>query len=168
MMRRIPGLAAAVIGLFASAAQAGEVWITMDESHAYALKKPVGSIVVANPAIADVQVLSATELLMFGNMPGFTNVTFFDREGRRLDEVRVRVGVSTRGQLTLQSGGTRYTFSCANRCEQTPTYGDGDLKDMTALIEQAETKAAAASRPRGAGVETVSVREDAASGEPQS
>lgn len=126
------------------AAQAGEVWLTMDTSKSYTLDKPVSKIIITNPAIADVQVLSATELMMFGRMSGQTNIVFIGQDGKRLDDIRVRVGNDRAGLVTLQNGGTRYTFSCTDRCEQTPTYGDGPLLGMQGLIQQAQIRASGA------------------------
>ncbi|MBB4657743.1 pilus assembly protein N-terminal domain-containing protein [Parvularcula dongshanensis] len=152
-------LGAAVLASAPSVADAGEVWLSLDTNRTFTLPVPVGKIVIANPAVADVQVLSSTELLMFGKMPGDTAISFYDRAGKRLDDVTVRVGNSRKGRLTLQNGPQRYTFSCTDRCEQTPVYGDGALLPAQALMGMAQARAAAASQPSQFGAQAVAVAE---------
>jgi len=63
--------------LMVSNAQAGQLWLTMDQVRPYELKLPAGQIVVGNPSIADIQVQDKTRLLLFGKSPGLTNIFIF-------------------------------------------------------------------------------------------
>jgi Flp pilus assembly secretin CpaC len=117
------GAAIAWVGL--ATAQAGEIWLTMDQARIFAADKAVGSVVVGNPAIADVTVRSNRELVLFGKMPGLTNITLFDQAGRELSNLHVRVQNPRTNMVTLQNGPVRYTYSCTTVCEQTYTVGDG-------------------------------------------
>ncbi|MEM6648835.1 MAG: pilus assembly protein N-terminal domain-containing protein [Pseudomonadota bacterium] len=131
---------------------AGEVHLTIDQAHTFSLKKPVGSMVVGNPSIADVTVRSNTELLMFGKMPGLTNIYFFDREGGLIDNVKVVVQNPRSNTVTLQSGSQRYTFVCTDVCEQSFTIGDGANNTRlqpTPIAQQATQKFQLATQAAG-------------------
>ena len=104
-------------GLIATSAQAGEVWLTIDNVRAYNLPEPISAIVVGNPGIADVKVVSNTNILLFGKKPGLTNIYFFDLEGKKLDNVSVRVRSNTGNMLTLQRGVEYVTYSCTTNCD---------------------------------------------------
>ena len=131
---------AAVCAALPAAAAAGEVWVTMDTIGRYQMPDGVGQVVLTNPSVADVQVASATELLVFGRLPGFTDVIFQDADGRRLSQVRIRVGNEQAGLVTLYNGNTRYSFSCTTTCEQAMVVGDGALGDANRLAAQAQNK----------------------------
>lgn len=156
MFRALIPTAAALVAIISSA-QAGELWVNIDKVTRYQLPDEVGRVIVTNPAVADIEVASATELMFFGRMPGLTEVIFQDADGKRLGQVRVRVGNDTSGLVTLYNGAERYSFSCTKTCEQTPTIGDGTYGAMAQVIGQVGIKAAAASNGRGLSEEAVQV-----------
>ena len=121
-------------------AQAGEVWVSIDTLSRYQMPDGVGRIVLTNPMVADVQVATATELMVFGRVPGFTDVIFQDADGRKISQVRLRVGNEQAGLVTLYNGAERYSFSCTTRCEQAMVVGDGALGDAARLANQAQVK----------------------------
>ena len=55
---------------------------------------PMTDLFVANPAIADVQVRSSTQLYVFGKSPGETTVYATDKAGRVVYAANVRVGTN--------------------------------------------------------------------------
>jgi hypothetical protein len=110
--------------LFATAASAEQIWVTMDHVKPYTFKQEVAQIVVGNPGIADVTVRDKTRVLLFGKAPGLTNLFLFDADGNEIENMLVRVRATNSDLLTLQRGGQRYTFNCTNSCEQTMTVGD--------------------------------------------
>ena len=65
------------------------------------LSKPMTDLFVANPAIADVQVRSPTQLYVFGKVPGETTISATSRGGAVVYASTVRVGnnYSTIGQM---------------------------------------------------------------------
>lgn len=110
--------------LFATAASAEQVWVTMDQVKPYTFKQEVAQIVIGNPGIADVTVRDKTRVLLFGKAPGLTNMFLFDADGNEMENLIVRVRASNSDLLTLQRGGQRFTYNCTSTCEQTMTVGD--------------------------------------------
>lgn len=110
--------------LFATAASAEQVWVTMDQVKPYTFKQEVAQIVIGNPGIADVTVRDKTRVLLFGKAPGLTNMFLFDADGNEMENLLVRVRATNSDLLTLQRGGQRFTYNCTSVCEQTLTVGD--------------------------------------------
>jgi len=110
-----------------SAAKAEQVWLTMDQVRPFKLENPAQSIVVGNPAIADVTVQDNQNILLFGKAPGLTNIYIFDEKGDPADNLIIRVRSPNTDMLTLQRGIARTTFNCTTNCEATTTVGDDQL-----------------------------------------
>ena len=123
-------------------AQAGDVTVTVDRPGRYPLPEGVARIMVTNPGIADIQLLSATQMLVMGHMPGEADIVLLDADANRIETVRVRVGNERRGVVTLYNGAERYSFRCVDRCEQVPMIGDGGLLTMDGVIGAARSRAA--------------------------
>ena len=123
-------------------AQAGDVTVTVDRPGRYPLPAGVARIMVTNPGIADIQLLSATQMLVTGHMPGEADIVLLDADANRIETVRVRVGNERRGVVTLYNGAERYSFRCVDRCEQVPMIGDGGLASMQGMIAAAQNRAA--------------------------
>ena len=123
--------AAAALAAMTSAAQAGQVWLTMDYVRPYKLERPAQNIIIGNPAIADVTVQDATNLLLYGKAPGMTNIYFMDDDGGVIENMIVRVRTNSTDMLTLHKGVMRTTFNCTTNCEKTITVGD----DINTFIE---------------------------------
>ena len=130
--------------LFATAASAEQVWVTMDQVKPYTFKQEVAQIVIGNPGIADVTVRDKTRVLLFGKAPGLTNMFLFDADGNEMENLLVRVRASNSDLLTLQRGRQRYTYNCTTACEQTMTVGDSAeaFGAMTSQVQQKFQQAA--------------------------
>ena len=107
-----------------TSANAGQIWLTMDRVHPFSLEQAADSIVIGNPAIADVTVRDGNNLLLFGKAPGLTNIYFFDPEGEVIDNLIVRVRTPSTDMLTVHRGAARTTYNCTTNCEATVTVGD--------------------------------------------
>lgn len=135
--------------LFATAASAEQVWVTMDQVKPYTFKQEVAQIVIGNPGIADVSVRDKTRVLLFGKAPGLTNMFLFDADGNEMENLLVRVRATNSDMLTLQRGGQRYTFNCTSTCEQTMTVGDSpEAFGATTSQVQQKFQQAAGSGPK--------------------
>ncbi|HVQ74583.1 MAG TPA: pilus assembly protein N-terminal domain-containing protein [Candidatus Binatia bacterium] len=84
MLALAAGLLAGAVALGGPAAPAGaqtltRLYLSKDKSQVLDLRQPAATVAVANPAIADVQVISPTRLLVIGRSVGVTSlVTFSD------------------------------------------------------------------------------------------
>lgn len=130
----------ALLGVMAlSPAHAGEIWLTTDQVRAIDLEQPVASIVVGNPAIADVKVQSNTKVLFYGKAPGLTNIYFFDKDQNRIDDIDVRVQSQMEDMLVVYRGTARASYTCTRNCELTSVIGDSEETFQT-VANQANTK----------------------------
>ena len=97
------GLAAAAAVPGSAAAQSvSRLYVGMDRSHVLDISDPARKVAVANPSIADVQVISPTQLLVVGKTPGVTSLVIFSgKSPRQFDLV---VHPSPVGTVTEPSG----------------------------------------------------------------
>jgi hypothetical protein len=118
-------------------AQSGLDTITVFLDQAKLLKLPGGTetIVVGNPAIADVAVQKNGVMVLTGRTAGRTNFIALDGNGAIISESVVSVTLPTAGRLLVQRGLDRQTYDCAPNCLPTPTLGDED-KHFNASIDQ--------------------------------
>lgn len=122
-MRKFISTVAAFITMI-SAANAEQLWLTMDYVRPFKLETPVQNIIIGNPAIADVTVRDSKNLLFYGKAPGVTNIFLIDENGDTIDNMTVRVRTNATDMLTFYRGPSRTTYNCTTNCEATVTVGD--------------------------------------------
>ena len=137
-MRKIV-TALATLFMLVTNAQAGQIWLTMDQVRPYQIEQPAGNIVIGNPAIADITVQDNQNILLFGKSPGLTNIFIFDEQGNTIENVMVRVRSQNSDMLTFYHGAARTTYNCTSNCEVTITVGDTP-KAFETTIEQVDKK----------------------------
>jgi len=125
--------------LLTSNANAGQIWVTMDQVRPYQFDVPAGKIVVGNPGIADVEVQDKSNILLFGKAPGLTNIYIFDEEGKTIENLKIRVRAAGNEMLTYHRGAARTTYNCTDRCEATVTIGD-EASTFQGLTTQTQAK----------------------------
>ena len=97
------GLAAATAASSPAAAQSvSRRYVGMDRSHVLDITEPARKVAVANPSIADVQVISPTQLLVVGKAPGVTSLVIFSGKSPRQFDLIVHP--SPVGTVTDASG----------------------------------------------------------------
>lgn len=138
-MRTIFSVMVALLAL-TSGAQAGQIWLTMDQVRPLKLETPAQNIVIGNPAIADVTVQDNQNLLLFGKAPGLTNIYIADEKGDVIDNLIVRVRSPSTDMLTFYRGSARTTYNCTTNCEATITVGD-DQATFSSVSSQTDKKA---------------------------
>ena len=96
------GLAAAGMTPSPAVAQSSShLYVGVDRSHVLDISDPARKVAVANPNIADVQVISPMQLLVVGKSPGVTSLVIFSgRAPRQFDLV---VHPSPLGTVTAPS-----------------------------------------------------------------
>jgi hypothetical protein len=117
MRRFFPGLVAS-LALSAVAAQAGALSVQMDQARLVTFSRPVATVDVGNPSIADVQVVDARHVLVLGKVFGVTNLIGLDGHGHQLVNDVVTVVARAADEVTLDRGTREMTYACADhRCE---------------------------------------------------
>jgi hypothetical protein len=120
-------IAALFLASAAQAATAADVTLTLDEVHTLTFKRPVATVYVGNPAIADITMIDARHAFVLGKGYGHTNIVALNHEGAQVFNTQVTVlGSGTPNTVTLNRGAQRVTYNCAGgRCEPAPMPGDG-------------------------------------------
>lgn len=127
-MRRVVFAALSAVTISASAAIAGSAMsVPLDEVRVVTFAKPVATLYVGNPVIADVMIIDNRHAFIQGKAFGTTNVVALDASGHQVANQQITVsGKSGAGaSVTLQRGKDQLTYACAsNRCQPAPQPGD--------------------------------------------
>ncbi len=157
---RIEGLLLGGAFMMAGVFLTGNSWasenlrVTIDKNHVLRTDRPVETIIVGNPHIADVSAQSNQLMFVLGRTSGETNILGFDKEGNVVFDKDVTVVPHTTRTVTLHRGALSETFACAPRCESELHPGDDPAKfdvikkessDHTGLATGAASGAAKAS-----------------------
>jgi hypothetical protein len=130
-------LAALAFSLAGTAALAGGVSVPMDEVRTVTFGKPVATVYVGNPAIADVNVIDSRHAFVLGKSFGTTNVIALDSQGRQISNTFVTVSGARGATVTLTRGSAQTTLACSNaRCESAPVPGDSHYSDSIGDFEK--------------------------------
>lgn len=139
--------AAAVAALFLVAAPAaalsGVLSVPIDHTVKLALRGPAASVVVGNPAVADVQVVDSHTVFVAGRGFGTTDVTVIDSLGRTIFSSDIQVSPPKKGQVAVYRGNTRSDLSCDPACGPSVTAG-GTAASPSAAPGAATTAASTA------------------------
>jgi hypothetical protein len=114
-MRR-SAFAVTIVLLGAHPAAAEVLTVNMDQSAAVRLSAPARSVVIGNPAIADVSMLDARNLVVLGKAYGITNLLVMDARGRMILDRQIVVA-SSGSAMSYYKGGEVKSYACAERCE---------------------------------------------------
>ncbi len=125
MRRTISAAFAATLLLGATAASAGDVSVPMDEVQMISFTRPVSTVYVGNPSIADVTVIDSTHVFVLGRAFGRTNLIALGPDGRQVSNDRINVYGRGGSTVTVQRGVNAVTYACAgSQCHAAPMPGD--------------------------------------------
>lgn len=125
----VAGCIGLALGFLASASTASEsLRVTIDKNHVLRTDRPVETVIVGNPHIADVSAQSNQLMFVLGRTSGETNILGFDKEGNVVFDKDVIVVPHTTRTVTLHRGTATETFACAPRCEVELHPGDDSAK----------------------------------------
>lgn len=110
-------LSCLVLFLAAGSAQAQSLSVGLDQSARVRLGAPARDVVIGNPAVADVSMLGARDLVVLGKSYGITNLLVMDNAGRTILQREVVV-TAPPGAVNFYRGGQMRAYACAERCEQ--------------------------------------------------
>ena len=100
--------------------------VPLDEVRMLAFARPISTLYVGNPAIADITMIDKRHAFVLGKSFGATNIVALDASGTEISNQQVVVFGSGSAIVTLQRGAAQVTYSCAaSRCEPSPQPGDG-------------------------------------------
>jgi Flp pilus assembly secretin CpaC len=115
--RRIATATPALILLVAAAsAQAQSLNVEIDRSSRIGLNGSAASVIVGNPAIADVTVVDANTLFVTGKGYGVTEIVAVDAIGRTLFQGEIVVTGGSTGSVRVWRGAQATELACAASC----------------------------------------------------
>jgi Flp pilus assembly secretin CpaC len=136
-MREALPILAVLLALPTGAAQADEpdLRVAIDQARILKIARPAETVVIGNPAIADVAVHDAQTLVLTGRSYGTTNVVVLGTDGAVILDDQVTVGSTEAGTLRIYRQAARTTYACAPQCEPRATIGDTQTS-LTSAIGQ--------------------------------
>lgn len=150
--RRSPlvlGSLAAIAGavLVSNAVAADPVTMSTNEVRVMTFNRPVKTVFVANPLVADITIIDSTRVFLQGKTLGTTQVIALDEQGRETFNDQITVLNAPGSLVTLQRGKAQTTLSCIDeRCQTSPVVGDAPepfngTMDQIAKTEQMKATA---------------------------
>ncbi|MEN5147433.1 pilus assembly protein N-terminal domain-containing protein [Brevundimonas diminuta] len=97
-------------------AQQAPLDVPINQATQVQLRAPAGSVIVANPRIADVAVTDARTLFITGKSYGLTEIIAVDALGRPLFRRQVMVSPGETGSVRVWRGGEAVDVACGTRC----------------------------------------------------
>lgn len=126
-IRHVAMAAGLVLGGLAAvpAVKAAEaIQVMMDQAKLVKLPAGAETIVIGNPAVADITVQKNGVMVITGRSAGRTNFIALDSSGAIISESEVTVSNLGRGRVLVQRGLDRSTYDCSPQCLPTVAYGD--------------------------------------------
>lgn len=121
-------LPAMILGLLSVGAQAKDhgaiLGVAVDHARIIEIDRPAATVIVGNPAIVDVEVLSSERLVLTGRSYGITNLVILDQAGEMILDEQVAVQTFENNTVRVYRQASRVTYACAPKCEPTVTIGD--------------------------------------------
>ncbi len=132
-------IATTLLLLATSPSLAGDIAVPMDEVRTIAFDKPISTLYVGNPAVADVTMIDSTHAFILGKSFGATNLLALDAKGGEIANQHITVLDRGEAIVTLNRGSAQVTYACAtSRCESAPIPGD-DTKTFDSTMSQIST-----------------------------
>ena len=114
-------------------AQSSSLNVEIDQARRVQLRGPAGSVIVGNPAIADVTVVEANSLYITGKGYGVTEVVAVDPIGRTVFQSQVVVTAGDGGgRVRVWRGATATEMACASSCSPSVRGTSGPAADASA------------------------------------
>jgi Flp pilus assembly secretin CpaC len=119
----------ALAGLAASAwftVARADIQVEVNFAQLYELPQDVSTIVIGNPAIADVTIQRSGIAVVTGKAYGTTNMIVLNAAGKVISEQQITVKPRDEGTVTVQRALERETLVCppSSTCERTIKVGD--------------------------------------------
>lgn len=134
---------AGATGTISSAHAGATVQVPVDQARIVELAGEPGTIVVGNPAIADVTLRNNNLLIVQGKSYGTTNIIILTRDGEQIANMDVLVEATNKHALSIFKSGARLSYRCKPFCEGELNAGDNP-QHFNQLREQSAGKAAGA------------------------
>ena len=146
MISKALKIAAAGLALMALASQAvasDRVTVERNGMVRVGLNASAGSVIVANPGIADVNVVDSRTIYIIGRGYGSSAVTILDHAGHPIFEGQVLVTAGQHNAVMMYKGSTPSVMDCSSVCQPAAGSTSSDNSDTSALTTLFKAAAAA-------------------------
>lgn len=107
------------------------------------LSAPAATVIIGNPAVADVTIQDPQTLVLTGKSFGRTNMIILDGRGDPIADTVVEVTQLTSDTVTVFMGAQRTSLSCAPNCQPTIMLGDDPSYTSTVIGSSSAVSSAA-------------------------
>lgn len=121
-----PAPAAPEIARTRPSAERAELQVMVDRAKVIRLPERTQTVVIGNPAIADMAIQKNGVVVVTGKSYGTTNLIALDAAGNMLAESTVSVAAPTDAVVVVQRGLERQSYSCTPRCQPSVVLGDSN------------------------------------------
>ncbi|MEQ1768435.1 MAG: pilus assembly protein N-terminal domain-containing protein [Devosia sp.] len=151
VMLTLRPLAAALLALtlaaspLAAIAETGDpITVKVNMARILRISAPAATVIIGNPAVADVTIQDPQTLVLTGKSYGQTNLIVLDNAGNPVADTLVTVVQAQGDLLTVYMGPARTTMMCAPVCQPTIMMGDDNIftnatADSSDIIKKAAT-----------------------------
>jgi Flp pilus assembly secretin CpaC len=113
---------------------ADPITLTTDQVRILTFKRPVKTVFVANPLVADITVIDENRAFVLGKTLGTTQLVALDEDGREAFNDQITVLNHPGSVVTVQRGKAQTTMNCLDeRCQTTAIIGDAPEPFQTTI-----------------------------------
>ncbi len=138
-----PSLAAlAIVSMLATPvaalAESAPVTVKANMARILRINAPAATVIIGNPAIADVAIQDPQTLVLTGKSYGQTNLIVLDAQGNPIADTMIEVVQEQAGLVTVYMGNSRTSLACEPVCQPIIMLGD-DKSYITQTIDAANS-----------------------------
>lgn len=124
-LRVLPFVGAVLAVMTAMPAFAEDVVsVVTDRAKVFRLDAPADTVIVGNPAIADVTMHDRTTLVITGKSYGTTNLVILNKAGDPIIDEVISVGPASSTVVTVNRASEIYSYGCTPKCRPYLDVGD--------------------------------------------
>lgn len=108
-------------------ASAADLKILLDRAQVFNIPMESKTLIIGNPAIADVSIIQPGLMVITGKAFGLTNLVSLDQDGKQIANSMLEVTAPDEQMVTVMRGANNETLHCPENgvCAGTITLGDG-------------------------------------------
>jgi len=100
------------------------ITVNVNMARVLRINSPAATVIVGNPAVADVTIQDPQTLVLTGKSYGQTNLIVLDSTGNPVADTLIEVVQLQAGTVTVYEGSARTSLACAPVCQPTIMLGD--------------------------------------------
>ncbi len=114
------------VGLTQNVQAADQISVLLDRAQLFKMPESAKTLVIGNPAMADVSIIKNGLMVVTGKSYGLTNVIALDGQGRQISDTMIQVTAPKDEMITVNRGMEAETYHCAPKCNPTLMLGDSE------------------------------------------